>query len=89
MPLIPRFQAVARFQAVVDGQQPVAEICQLKNLATTNMELVASDAVQILWGMGYMEGTVSERVFRETKVMQIGGGATEIMKDLDARQAGF
>lgn len=47
---------------------------------------MASDAVQILGGMGYMEGTISERVFRETKVMQIGGGATEVMNDLAARQ---
>ena len=65
----------------------VAEICQLKNLATANLERVASDAVQVLGGMGYMEGTKSERVFRETKVMQIGGGSTEIMKDLAAKQA--
>ena len=42
-------------QAVVEGQHPVAEICQLKNLATTNMELVATEAVEILGGMGYME----------------------------------
>ena len=45
----------ATAQAVVDGQHPVAEICQLKNLATTNMELVATEAVEILGGMGYME----------------------------------
>lgn len=37
----------------------------------------------------YMEGTASERIFRETKVMSIGGGASEIMKDLAARQSGY
>jgi acyl-CoA dehydrogenase len=36
-----------------------------------------------------MEGTASERIFRETKVMSIGGGASEIMKDLAARQSGY
>ena len=67
----------------------VPPICQLKNLATHNLERVASDAVQLLGGMGYVRGAISERVFRETKVMQIGGGATEVMKDLAARQAGY
>jgi len=75
--------------AVMEGEQPIPEICQLKNLASANMEFVVSEAVAILGGMGYMEGTISERVFRETKVIQIGGGATEIMKDLAARQAKY
>jgi len=50
------------------------------------LESVAGDAVQILGGMGYMQGTKSERIFRETKVLSIGGGATEILKDLAFRQ---
>ncbi|MDZ7866182.1 MAG: acyl-CoA dehydrogenase family protein [Acidovorax sp.] len=36
-----------------------------------------------------MRGTVSERIYREVKVMMIGGGAEEIMKDLAARQLGL
>ena len=67
----------------------MADICMLKNLATTTMETVASDAVQVMGGAGYLRGTISERVFRETKVMQIGGGSTEIMKDLAAKQLGY
>ena len=45
--------------------------------------------MQILGGMGFMRGTVSERIYREVKVMMIGGGAEEIMKDLAARQLGM
>jgi alkylation response protein AidB-like acyl-CoA dehydrogenase len=30
--------------------------------------------VQILGGMGYMRGTVCERIYREVKVLTIGGG---------------
>jgi len=45
-------------------------------------------AVQILGGMGFMRGTRSERICREAKVMMIGGGAEEIMKELAARQLG-
>lgn len=64
----------------------VAQVCMLKNHATQAMQFCADQAVQILGGMGYMRGTRSERIYREVKVMMIGGGAEEIMKDLAARQ---
>lgn len=67
----------------------VAQVCMLKNHATQAMQFCADQAVQILGGMGYMRGTKSERIYREVKVMTIGGGTEEIMKDLAARQLGL
>ena len=67
----------------------VAEVCMLKNHATQTMQFCADQAVQILGGMGFMRGTTSERIYREVKVMMIGGGAEEIMKELAARQLGL
>ena len=67
----------------------VAQVCLLKNHATQTMQFCADQAVQILGGMGFMRGTRSERIYREVKVMMIGGGAEEIMKELAARQLGF
>lgn len=67
----------------------VAQVCMLKNHATQTMQFCADQAVQILGGMGFMRGTKSERIYREVKVMMIGGGAEEIMKDLAARQLGL
>lgn len=67
---------------VGQGEKPVAELCMLKNLGSTNLEYVAGEAVQILGGAGYMRGSKSERIFRESKIQSIGGGAIEIMKDL-------
>lgn len=67
----------------------VAQICMLKNHATQTMQFCADQAVQILGGMGFMRGTVSERIYREVKVMMIGGGAEEIMKELAAKQMGW
>ncbi len=64
----------------------VAQVCMLKNHATQTMQFCADQAVQILGGMGFMRGTRSERIYREVKVMMIGGGAQEIMKELAARQ---
>jgi len=74
---------------VDQGERPVAEICMLKNLATTSLEWVANEAMQILGGAGYLRGSKVERIYRETKVMSIGGGSIEIMKDLAARQMGL
>ena len=67
----------------------VAQVCLLKNQSTQCMQFCADQAVQVLGGMGYMRGTKSERIYREVKVMMIGGGAEEIMKDLAARQWGL
>ncbi len=64
----------------------VAQVCLLKNHATQGMQWCADQAVQILGGMGFMRGTQSERIYREVKVMMIGGGAEEIMKELAAKQ---
>lgn len=68
------------------SDQLIADICLLKNMATQTMQHCAGEAVQILGGMGFMRGTKSERIYRETKVMSIGGGAEEIMKELAIRQ---
>ena len=76
----------ARVDAGDEGADWIAQVCLLKNHATQTMQHCADAAVQILGAMGYMRGTVSERVYREVKVMMIGGGAEEIMKELAARQ---
>jgi acyl-CoA dehydrogenase len=74
---------------LADPQQLVARIAMAKVLATQAMQFCADQAVQILGGMGFMRGTKSERLYREVKVMMIGGGSEEIMKDLSARQLGL
>jgi acyl-CoA dehydrogenase len=72
-----------------DPKDLVARACMAKVLATQAMQFCADQAVQILGGMGFMRGTRSERLYREVKVMMIGGGSEEIMKDLAARQLGL
>ncbi|MEX1365758.1 MAG: acyl-CoA dehydrogenase family protein [Nannocystaceae bacterium] len=74
---------------VEQGQWPIAEVCMVKNQATQCFEHCAKEAVQILGGAGYIQGAKVERLYRETKVLSIGGGAEEIMKDLASRQLGL
>ena len=82
-------EVCARFEAHPNDPDTVADLCLLKNQATQTMQFCADAAVQTLGGMGYMRGTKSERIYREVKVMMIGGGAEEIMKELAARQLGL
>ena len=95
--LVDMAQRVAASQAMLEmlawrleqGENPVAEICMMKNQATQTMAFCASEAVQIFGGAGFMRGIKVERIYREVKVNAIGGGTEEIMKDLASRQMGL
>ncbi len=65
-----------------------ADFALLKVQASETMEFCAREAMQILGGAGYMRGNRVERIYREVRVMAIGGGSEEIMRDLAARQMG-
>lgn len=75
--------------AANQGSMPVAEVCKAKFFATESLEFVASQAMQIFGGAGYLRGNLVERVYREVKVISIGGGSEEIMRDLAVRQMGL
>lgn len=74
---------------VREGKSPIADLCLLKVQATRCMEFCAREAMQILGGAGFMRGCRVERIYREVRVMAIGGGSEEIMNDLAARQMGL
>jgi acyl-CoA dehydrogenase len=77
------YRVAARMQA---NQTPIKEIAMAKNFATDVAERTTREAVQIFGGMGYMQGTVVERLYRDAKILSIGGGTTEIMKEMIAKQ---
>jgi acyl-CoA dehydrogenase len=72
-----------------EGEMPVAEISKSKFFASKALEYCASEAMQILGGAGFLRGNRIERIYREVKVMAIGGGSEEILHDLAARQMGL
>jgi acyl-CoA dehydrogenase len=74
--------------AVMRGRDEAGEIALLKIQGTRTLEYCARESAQILGGASYLRGCKIERIYREVKVMQIGGGATEIMKELAWRQLG-
>jgi len=74
---------------VNEAEMPTAEISKAKFFATKSLEFCASEAMQILGGAGYLRGNPVERMYREVKVVAIGGGSEEIMRDLAVRQMGL
>ena len=74
---------------IEQGETPVAELSKLKFSSTKALEYVASEAMQILGGAGYLRGCRIECIYREVKVMAIGGGSEEVMRDLAVNQMGL
>jgi len=64
------------------GLNQVKEISMAKNFACSTSDKVTYDAVQIFGGYGFMRGYAVERLYRDNRVLSIGGGTTEIMKEI-------
>lgn len=64
------------------GENQVKEISMAKNFACKISDKVTYDAVQIFGGYGYMRGYLVERLFRDNRILSIGGGTTEIMNEI-------
>ena len=72
-----------RIAAKIDaGHKQVKEISMAKNFACEVSDKITYDAVQIFGGYGYMRGYLVERLFRDNRILSIGGGTTEIMKEI-------
>jgi acyl-CoA dehydrogenase len=74
---------------IVEGKALPGDLALLKVQCSETMEFCAREAMQILGGIGYMRGNRVERIYREVRVMAIGGGSEEIMRDLAVRQYGL
>ena len=75
--------------SVIHGKAFPGDFALLKVQATQTMEFCAREACQILGGASFMRGSRIERIYREVRVMAIGGGSEEIMFDLASRQYHF
>lgn len=73
----------------ISGGHIAGQIALLKVHATQTFEYCAREASQIMGGASYLRsgpGEVVERLYREVRVLAIGGGSEEIMDDLAMRR---
>lgn len=73
------YRVAAKIQA---GEYPVAEVSMAKNFACDVADKVCYEAVQLHGGYGYAREYVVERLYRDTRLLSIGGGTREIMKEI-------
>ena len=68
------------------GIDQVKQVSMAKNFATDVSDFVTYEAVQIFGGMGLMRESVVERLYRDNRILSIGGGTREIMNEIIAKQ---
>lgn len=71
---------------VTQGHDVVQEVSMLKALTGELVNEVVSTCQQFHGGMGYMRETAIERLWRDARILAIGGGATEVMLDEVAKR---
>ncbi len=71
------------------GKSVIKEISMAKNFATDTADRITYDAVQILGGMGYMRESLVERLYRDNRILSIGGGTREVMNEIISKQMGL
>jgi acyl-CoA dehydrogenase len=77
------YAACLKFRA---GEDAVKEISMVKLFSGDIAQKVAYDCVQLHGGYGYMREYPIERFFRDIRLLTIGGGTSEIMKEIIAKQ---
>ena len=80
------YHAVELFEA---KENPVKEISMAKLVACDLAQKVAYDCQQFFGGMGYIEETEIARAWRDVRLLTIGGGTSEIMKEIISKLSGF
>jgi len=69
------------------GEYPVAEISMCKLAVGKVVSVVADTCMQLWGGMGYMAETPISRYFRDSRLIRIGAGTDEVMKEIIAKTA--
>jgi acyl-CoA dehydrogenase len=71
---------------VTQGHDIVQEVSMLKALTGELVNEVVQTCQQFHGGMGYIRETAIERLWRDARVLAIGGGATEVMLEEVAKR---
>jgi acyl-CoA dehydrogenase len=80
------YRVAAMIQA---GIPAIKEVSMAKNFATRTSDFVTYEATQIFGGMGFMRESLVERLYRDNRILSIGGGTHEIMNEVIAKQLGL
>lgn len=69
-----------------EGRDAVREVSMLKAFGAETLQEVVHTCLQLHGGTGYITGTPIERMARDSRILTIGGGATEVMLEEVAKR---
>ncbi|MBN2283872.1 MAG: acyl-CoA dehydrogenase family protein [Deltaproteobacteria bacterium] len=73
----------------MEGIDVTREVSMGKLIAGQLISRVADGCLQMYGGMGFMNETLVSRYYKDARLMSIGGGADEIMREILARMEGL
>lgn len=73
-------------QMIDEGIDTVREVSMLKAFGAETLQEVVHTCLQLHGGTGYIIGTPIERMARDSRILTIGGGATEVMLEEVAKR---
>jgi len=84
-------RAITHWAAWAADMEPTNEsAAAMAKLFTSEMAVRMADrAVQIFGGAGFMEGVIVSRIYRDAKILTIGGGTSEMMRSIIAHSLGL
>jgi len=80
------YDAVWKFNA---GEYPVKEISMCKLYTGVVGNRITNQAMQIFGGAAYLMDLPIQRAWRDSRLMRIGGGADEVMREILAKMRGL
>ena len=80
-------ELLCRYAASAPAHEAIMEVWNAKYFASKVASLVSSNAVQIMGGNGCLSGSKVERFFRDSKIMEIIEGSSQIHEMLIAKNA--
>jgi acyl-CoA dehydrogenase len=69
-------------ELIVSGEDPLLEVAMAKLFTSEVCFEIADQSLQVHGGFGYSRGPAVERAWRDSRLGPIGGGTSEIMKEI-------
>lgn len=71
-------------EAYRDGRVEAKEICMIKFRVIEILQKLVPECLQLYGGAGFLEDNWITRVYRDMRMLSLGGGVSELMKDIIA-----
>ena len=74
---------------IISGEDPTLEVSMSKLFAADIAQRVVYDCLQFHGGSGFIEEYDIARTYRDMRLLPIGGGTSEVMKEIISKYSGF